>query len=387
MLLLLLWWAGRIEVPWWRVPLLRVASLDDTGSLKQLNPTTEILNHLSKQSINILVCVCVFFLLLFSLSRHISTLRPSPVSQRLIHSPSVMCDVESLQESLEGPPHDLRDWITLFSFFLSLSLSLLSLWFSYFWLFRVATHRAEPIGNSALITRWMRADWLIEIINTWQWWTSSSFQFLPFSFSSTRCWNLDVWHSKRWKGSALNIQFRPFHQVQLIVAVRVYWFRFVSTCVHAEYGNAEREQNRVQVIFNFYLFFGSPVAKCIFMEKTPWFFRLGIAPNRKQHTRARRPVFFFFHRSKKGNRVLPKCRSFHLSILFRCKFSRGGGAVQPAASTKVLLCRDVSLSINFKLLIGNFGRLEVSERGENKERLFWSTQTRFSTKRKYGSVR
>lgn len=45
-------------------------------------------------------------------------------------------------------------------------------------------------------------------------------------------------------------------------------------------------------------------------------------------------------------------------------------SVQVFASTKVLLCRDVSLSINFKLLIGNFGRLEVSERGENKERLF-----------------
>jgi hypothetical protein len=297
-----------------------------------------------------------------------------------------MCDVESLQESLEGPPHDLRDWITLFSFFLSLSLSLLSLWFSYFWLFRVATHRAEPIGNSALITRWMRADWLIEIINTWQWWTSSSFQFLPFSFSSTRCWNLDVWHSKRWKGSALNIQFRPFHQVQLIVAVRVYWFRFVSTCVHAEYGNAEREQNRVQVIFNFYLFFGSPVAKCIFMEKTPWFFRLGIAPNRKQHTRARRPVFFFFHRSKKGNRVLPKCRSFHLSILFRCKFSRGGGGPSSQQLAQKYYCvvmfpflstlncwletlEDLKWARGEKIKRGSFGPLKrVSRQNENMDR-------------------
>lgn len=175
-----------------------------------------------------------------------------------------MCDVESLQESLEGPPHDLRDWITLFSFFLSLSLSLLSLWFSYFWLFRVATHRAEPIGNSALITRWMRADWLIEIINTWQWWTSSTFQFLPFSFSSTRCWNLDVWHSKRWKGSALNIQFRPFHQVQL-VAVRIHWFRFV--CLHAYTLNMEMQSaNKIGFrLSSIFIYFLAPLLRSVYL--------------------------------------------------------------------------------------------------------------------------
>ena len=61
LLLLLLYstiWAGRIQVPCMAsASLLRVAMFDDTGSLKQLNPT--IVNHLSKQSINILVCVFV----------------------------------------------------------------------------------------------------------------------------------------------------------------------------------------------------------------------------------------------------------------------------------------------------------------------------------------
>lgn len=237
-----------------------------------------------------------------------------------------MCDVESLQESLEGPPHDLRDWITLFSFFLSL----LSLWFSY-WLFREATHRAEPIGNSALITRWMRADWLIEIINTWQWWTSSTFQFLPFSFSSTR-WNLDVWHSKRWKGSALNIQFRPFHQVQL-VAVRIHWFRFVSTCVHAEYGNAEREQKSGSGYLQFLFIFWLPCCEVyIYGENAMIFSIRNCAQSQTTHESAS-TRFFFLPPIKKGKSCAAQMSIISPLYPFSVQvFERGGGEGRPASS-------------------------------------------------------
>ncbi len=271
--------------------------------------------------------VCFFF------SRHISTLRPSPVSNGL-HSHSVcVCDVESLQESLEGPPHDLRDWTTLFSFSLSLSLSLslLSLWFLNFWLFREATHTEQSrLELVALITRWMRADWLIEIINTWQWWTSSSFQFLPFSFSSTH-WNLDIWHSKRWKGSALNIQFRPFHQVQL-VAVPIYWFRFV--CTHLRISTLNMEMQSANKIgpgyLHFFIYFFAPLLRRVYLwRKRHDFFRLGIAPNRKQHESAQ--TRFFFTDQKREIVCCPYVDHFTYPILFRCKFFEGS---QPA----ILLC-------------------------------------------------
>jgi hypothetical protein len=81
-------------------------------------------------------------------------------------------------------------------------------------------------------------------------------------------------------------------------------------------------------------------------------------------------LFFFSSTDQKREIVCCPNVDHFISLSFFGATFREGGGVQPAASTKVLLCRDVSLSINFKLLIGNFGRLEVSERGENKERLF-----------------
>jgi hypothetical protein len=162
----------------------------------------------------------------------------------------------------------------------------------------------------------------------------------------------------------------------------------VSTCVHAEYGNAEREQKSGSGYLQFLFIFWLPCCEVyIYGENAMIFSIRNCAQSQTTHESAS-TRFFFLPPIKKGKSCAAQMSIISPLYPFSVQvFERGGGAVQPAASTKVLLCRDVSLSIDFKLLIGNFGRLEVSERGENKERLFWSTQTRFSTKRKYGSVR
>jgi len=241
LLLLLLYstiWAGGIEVPC-MASLLRVAMFDDTGSLKQLNPT--IVNHLSKQSINILVCV-------FVISARWDRWETFTHFLRL----TVYCRITSRILRRSDPWFKRLNTITLLGF-----LGCLLLLISYF-LFQEATKRAEPIGTQ-LITRWMRADWLIEIINTWQWsMLSRSFPwvFIPpvslFSFFlSFFLWNLHLTF-ERWNGSRLESQLAALYIFSLVstyyTCTSSTWaVLIVYIFVHAENGKMEREQIRIRL--------------------------------------------------------------------------------------------------------------------------------------------
>ena len=292
LLLLLLYstiWAGRIQVPC-MASLLRVAMFDDTGSLKQLNPT--IVNHLSKQSINILVCV-------FVISARCDRWETFTHFQRL----TVYCRITSRILRRSHPWFKRLNTIKILGF-----LGCLLLLISYF-LFQEATQRAEPIGTQ-LITRWMRADWLIEIINTWQWsMQSRSFPwvfippvslfsfFLPFFL-----WNLHLTF-ERWNGS--RVSYIALYIFSLVSTYYVHKFNLSSAyCLYIRTRWKWKDGARTNSDQVVHLL---PVAK-LFLEKCHHF-RLGIAPNHIQHE-----SIDPFQPIKKGKSC--PCRSFHFTYPF-----------------------------------------------------------------------